>query len=196
MFQKLKFVKDKPYLADFLDLVALCAITFVIAKLLTTFVILNGYVPSGSMENTIMTDDRIIANRLAYINSDPKRGDIVVFYSPDHLAKGEKVHFVKRVIGVPGDEIKIMDNKLYINGKQVEEPYLLQETKDNWPAVRVPEGKYFMLGDNRNNSDDSRKWTIKFVDRKDILGKVFLKYSLKPSRFHFSIVKSYNDYNL
>jgi signal peptidase I len=205
MFKKIKYFKDKPVTADILDLVVLCLITFIIAKIITSYVILNGHVPSGSMENTIKTGDRIIANRMAYWSSDPQRGDIVVFYSPDDEAIGDMVHFVKRVIGLPGDKIKIqrvgsvdtpelMVNKLFINGKEVEEPYLTDAIDETFPEVTVPEGCYFMLGDNRNKSRDSRFWTNKFVPRDEVLGKVVLKYSLNPSNFHFKTIESYNKY--
>lgn len=201
MFKNFKFFKDKPVLADVLDLIVLCIVTFIIAKLITSYIILNGYVPSGSMEKTIMTGDRIIANRLSYVNKDIQRGDIVVFYSPDDKAAGEKVHFVKRVIGLPGDEIKIQDNKLFINNQQVDEPYLTVDTNFNWPNnglpyYKVPEDHYFMMGDNRNHSEDSRKWDNTFVPREDILGKVVLKYSLSPKNFHFKRIYGYNEYGI
>ena len=83
MVNKIKYFKDKPVLAEIIDLIIICIIALMIGKLLITYIILTGYVPSGSMETTIMTGDRILADRMAYWNAEPERGDIVVFYAPD-----------------------------------------------------------------------------------------------------------------
>ena len=86
----------------------------VIALVLNNFIIANSKVPSGSMENTIMTNDRVIGSRLSYLFADPERGDIVIFHYPDN----EKVYFVKRVIGLPGDTVDIYGGHVYLNGSQ------------------------------------------------------------------------------
>lgn len=125
-----------------------------------------------------MTGDLLIGNRLAYNDSDPERGDIAIFYAPDE----EDTEFIKRVIGLPGDHIEIKDAKIYINGSQtpLDEPYLNEEWVDlNGPLVYdVPDGCYFMLGDNRNNSKDSRAWNNTFVKRDKILAKAGFRYFL------------------
>ena len=197
MIKGLKCFKDKPKLAEFFDFLLICTIIVVLVKILTLFIILTGYVPSESMENLILKEDRILANRMAYWNSGPERGDIAVFYSPDDKAMGNEKYFVKRVIGLPGETVTIKDNKVYIDEKLIKEVYLPDDmvtTAPNEGVYRVPEGHYFMMGDNRTNSHDSRTWTNHYVPLEDICGKVFFKYSLKLSNFHFKTISSYHDY--
>lgn len=149
-------------------------IAFVLAMAINHFVIVNATVPTGSMEKTIMTNDRIIAFRLAYLFEGPERGDIIVFRLPDD----EKMLYVKRVIGLPGDTVEIKDGNVYINGSQeaLDEPYINSVPNGSFGPYTVPEEHYFMMGDNRNNSLDSRYWTNKYVDKDKILGKVFMRY--------------------
>ena len=94
----------------------------VIALVLNTFIIANSQVPSGSMENTIMTGDRVIGFRLSYLFQEPERGDVVIFRFPDD----EKIYYVKRIIGLPGDTVDIYDGHVYLNGSDtpMEEPYV------------------------------------------------------------------------
>ena len=140
--------------------------------LLQSFVIVNANVPTGSMEDTIMAGDRIIAGRFSYWFSDPERGDIVVFRYPDDETK----LYVKRIIGLPGDTVEISDGTVYINGEALEEPYLDVETIGEFGPYEVPEDSYFMMGDNRNDSQDSRYWENTYVKRDKILGKVYFTY--------------------
>jgi len=198
MINKIKYFKDKPGLADFLDLAVICVATIIIAKLLTTFIVLTGFVPSQSMENLIMTNDRIFADRMAYWNAEPQRGDIAVFYAPDEKANGEIKHFVKRIIGLPGETVAFKDGYVYVDNVRLDEPYLEPDTSTRsgkHDSFQVPEGYYFMLGDNRNNSSDSREWDNSFVPFEDIQGKVFIKFSLRWDNLHIKTVQSYNDYN-
>lgn len=143
------------------------------AMLLTKFVIVNAEVTSGSMESTIMTGDRVLGLRCVYWFEEPSRGDIVFFQNPDN----ENEIYVKRLIGVPGDTIEIKGGKTYVNGQLLSEPYLNETPNelDFGPYV-VPDGSYFMLGDNRNHSHDSRYWTHTFVTRSEILGKAYWVY--------------------
>ncbi len=198
MVNKIKYFKDKPVLAEIIDLIIICIIALMIGKLLITYIILTGYVPSGSMETTIMTGDRILADRMAYWNAEPERGDIVVFYAPDKKAAGITEYYVKRVIGLPGETILIKDGNVYIDGMRLEEPYLRDGATNDGDSEEytVPEGCYFMMGDNRYGSEDSRFWDHKFVPKEDICGKVFLKFSLRLNNFHFKIIKSYDDYSI
>ena len=109
------------------------------------------------MEPTIMTGDRIIGSRLAYWFSDPQRGEIIIFDYPDD----ESVQYVKRIIGLPGEEIRISGGNVYIDGSSdpLDEPYIMEAMAAAPDAVYVvPEDCYFVLGDNRNHSNDSRFW--------------------------------------
>ena len=156
--------------------------TIVLAVLIALFInfvlIVNATVPTGSMENTIMTKDRVVALRMSYLFSDPERGDVVIFKYPDD----ETMLYVKRVIGLPGDTVEIKDGSVYINGSEepLEEDYIRETTEGDYGPYEVPEGCYFMMGDNRNNSLDSRFWNNKFVEEDKILGKVVFKYYKKP----------------
>nr|WP_294490991.1 signal peptidase I [uncultured Mediterraneibacter sp.] len=144
------------------------------ALFISQVLIVNAEIPSGSMENTIMTGDRILGNRLAYLASDPERFDIIIFRYPDD----ESQLFIKRVIGLPGETVEIHDGNIYINGS--EEPLDDVETKEpmtgSFGPYTVPENCYFVMGDNRNNSKDSRYWEHTFVTKDEILGKAFFKY--------------------
>ena len=148
----------------------------IIALLVDFFIIANAVVPTGSMENTILPGDRFIGNRLAYVFGEPERGDIVVFRYPDD----ESEIYVKRVIGLPGDTIDIEDGKIYINGsaEPLQEDYLKEEwTVATGPyTFEVPEGSYFMMGDNRNDSWDARYWSNTYVTKDKILGKALFTY--------------------
>ena len=155
--------------------VSILAIAALIAFVLNTFIIANSRVPSGSMENTIMTGDRLIGSRLSYKFSDPKRGDIIIFRWPDD----ESIYFVKRIIGMPGDTVRISKGKVYLNnsGIPLDEPYIKEEMIPEEDVVyKVPENSYFMLGDNRNNSADSRRWRNTFVHKDKIVAKVLFEY--------------------
>lgn len=148
----------------------------VVAFILSHFVIINARVPSGSMISTINIGDHLIGFRLSYTFSEPKRGDIVMFEAPDIKNK----IYIKRIIGLPGDKILIKDCKLYINGKEQKEDYV----KNGWSEVKgtygndveyeVPKGEYFMMGDNRDKSSDSRVWGS--VKRKAIIAKALFRY--------------------
>lgn len=146
-----------------------------IAFILNTFIIANSRVPSGSMENTIMTHDRVIGSRLSYKFSDPQRGDIAIFRWPDD----ETIFYVKRIIGLPGDTIDIIEGKVYLNGSDtaLDEPYLREPMEPERPAhYVVPEDSYFMMGDNRNYSLDARRWKNTFVHKDKIIAKVLFRY--------------------
>lgn len=148
-------------------------IAMVAAWAINSFVIVNATVPTESMMDTIQPGDRLLGLRFSYAFSEPKRGDIIVFKYPDD----ESQNFVKRIIGLPGETIHIEDGKIYINGKEWEDGY----NREDWDYTSdedfvVPEDSYFMLGDNRNNSKDSRYWTNTYVKKDKIIGKVYVKY--------------------
>ncbi len=156
-------------------------ITFVCIYALKNYVIINALVPTGSMENTIMPEDQLFGNRLAYLFSEPARGDIIFFYFPDDPKHEEK--FVKRIIGLPGEKVTITGGKVYINDstEPLDEPYLKEEWVYNVGPYEfeVPEGCYFVMGDNRNTSRDSRVWKNPYVPKEDIIGQAgFIYYPL------------------
>ncbi|WP_010248592.1 signal peptidase I [Acetivibrio cellulolyticus] len=159
---------------EILSWIKYIASAVLIALFLTNFVIINAFIPTGSMENTIMPGNRVIATRLHYLFAKPERGDIVVFKFPDD----EKTNFVKRVIGLPGETVEIKAGEVYIDGVKLEESYLKEEMRreDKGPYV-VPADSYFMMGDNRNDSKDSRYWlTTNYVHKSKILGRVAFEY--------------------
>lgn len=151
-------------------------ITLVVVFVLKNYVIINATVPTGSMENTIMPDDNILGYRLAYLKEGPERGDVIFFYFPDD----ESQKFVKRVIGLPGETVTILDGKIYINDstEPLDEPYLKNEwTNGTGPYVfEIPEDSYLCLGDNRNRSADAREWNNPYVAREKIIGKAIFTY--------------------
>lgn len=151
-------------------------LALVVALLLKNYVIINADVPTGSMENTIMPGDRLIGNRLAYLKEVPKRGDVVIFRYPDN----EEELYVKRVIGLPGETVDIIDGSIYIDG--VSEPMPEEYLKEEWTIAtgeyhfEIPEESYLVLGDNRNDSWDARYWTNTYVHEDKILGKAVVIY--------------------
>ncbi len=147
-------------------------IAIVAATLMKRFIIYNVEVPTGSMENTIEINDRVVTSRLSYLTKEPSRGDIIVFSYPDD----EELDYIKRIIGLPGETIEGKDGLVYIDGELLEEPYVTEALDSDFGPYEVPEDSYFMMGDNRNNSLDSRFWGNKFVARDKIEGRAVLKY--------------------
>ena len=151
-------------------------ITMSIVLVLKNFVIINANVPTGSMENTIMPGDNILGFRLAYLTEEPKRGDVIFFPFPDK----ETEKYVKRIIGLPGEKVTIIDAKIYINDstEPLDEPYLKEDwTRGTGPFVfEIPEDCYLCLGDNRNRSADAREWNNPYVAREKIIGKAIFTY--------------------
>ena len=174
---------------EILSWIQILAAAAVIAYVLTTYIIANSTVPTGSMENTIMSHSRVLGSRLTYKFSEPERGDIAIFRYPDDKEEGITTYYVKRIIGLPGETVDIVDGKIYINGSDtpLDEPYLHEEMdmygKDHL-HYNVPEGHYFMLGDNRNNSNDARFWKNKYVPEEDLIAKVYLEYFPNPHFLH------------
>ena len=153
-------------------------------KCITSFIIINCRIPSGSMENTIATGDRVIGLRLTYTFGKPQRGDIAVFYAPEKAlllnGKADGTLYIKRVVGLPGDTIEVKNHRIYINGSEepLDEPYLEESFHTNRLAnfgpYTIPEGQYFMMGDHRDNSSDSRAWGT--VPEDSIVAKALFTY--------------------
>ena len=163
----------------------LLSLAFVIVAVLiiNNFIIVNAQVPSSSMENTIMPGNRLIGTRFSYWFSEPERGDIVIFHYP----LDEKIIYIKRVIGLPGETVKIEDGKIYINDSEtpLDEPYLKEEwlVENTGFSYTIPEDCWLMLGDNRNNSADSRYWPQKALE-------TGLVSSIEEGREKYSFVHS------
>lgn len=155
-------------------------IAVVLALLIRTFVVQAFKIPSGSMLPTLQIGDHILVNKLIYRFEKPSRGDIIVFKFP----YGDGKDFIKRVIGLPGETIELRDKQVFINGQPLEETYAIYKDphiltnphspRDNFGPVKVPEGHLFVMGDNRDQSMDSRFWG--FLDMGKIKGKAFIIY--------------------
>lgn len=163
-----------------------------IALVIRTFVVQAFKIPSGSMIPTLEIGDHILVNKFIYgfripytrvrlfPFTTPQRGDVIVFVYPEDHSKD----FIKRVVGVEGDVVEIRDKKVYVNGKPWDDPYGVYtdpreipkglDPRDNFGPVRVPQGQLFVMGDNRDNSRDSRYWG--FVHVGEVKGKAFLIY--------------------
>lgn len=143
----------------------------VVSILIKVFVAYKVVIPSESMVPTLNVDDRLFVTRI-YNLEKLERGDIIVFH---YDQEGEDIRMIKRLIGLPGDNVEIVEGKVSVNGTPLEENYI--GTPDNYTGTfEVPEGKYFFLGDNRKLSKDSRYWPITpFVDGEDIEAKAQIK---------------------
>ena len=127
-------------------------------------------VESVSMQPTLFAGNFVVVNKLAYQFGEPGRGDIIIFeYPPDP----EQDPYIKRVIGLPGEQVKIADGKVTINDVHIQEPYLVSDTPQSGEWT-VPEGSLFVMGDNRKNSSDSRSWG--FVPIEKVIGKAIVVY--------------------
>lgn len=148
----------------------------VIALILTQVMYFHARVPSGSMENTILTGDHIVGNRMAYWFQNPTYGEIVIFWS------GEYDEFmVKRIIGCPGDRVEIRSDGVYVNDQKLADAYtqgVTREMRAGENVWEVPENSYFVMGDNREDSADSRYWNSTFVPREEIYSRYMFRYSL------------------
>ncbi|MCR5685210.1 MAG: signal peptidase I [Lachnospiraceae bacterium] len=155
------------------DWVIIIVSAVILAYALTHFVIIKTEIISGSMISTLNVDDLVVANRLAYVFNEPERGDIIFFAFPDD----ESLTYVKRIIGMPGEKVEIKQRKVFINDEPLEEPYLNERMmREEAGPFYVPEGSYFVMGDNRNISVDSRYWDNKFVSKAAIYGKAWFRY--------------------
>lgn len=175
--------KEKSTLREVIDFLLPIVIAVTVALILKYCVIANAVVPTGSMLNTIHEGDRVIASRLAYVKEEPQRYDIVIFKYPDD----EDQYYVKRIIGLPGETVEVVNGVVYVtktDGKtiQLDDSFVTKETPvGDYGPYTVPQGSYFMMGDNRNHSEDSRFWKNKFVKKEKIVGKVKFRYYPKIS---------------
>ncbi len=180
----------KGILRDYFETIVSCVIFVLFAR---TFVFQQSKIPTGSMIPTLLIGDYIMVNKFAYAPvtrdlpllgriekallpiRDVRRGDIVVFKFPEEPEKD----YIKRVIGLPGETIEVRDRQVYIDGKALTEPYKIHRNprglnfdQDDYPPTHIPEGAYFCMGDNRDNSRDSRSWG--FVPQGNLKGRAFM----------------------
>jgi signal peptidase I len=161
-----------------------------VALLVQAFLVKPYRIPSESMASTLRPGDRVLVNKFVYRLREPHRGDIIVFRFPED----RRIVFIKRVVGVPGDTLRVREGRLWVNGRPVDEPYVHRTAgradvtvasgqvagstmREPWSLARpytVPAGSYFVMGDNRTDSDDSRFWGT--VPRADVIGEGFLVY--------------------
>jgi len=154
----------KSFLREFVITVILAVIIFVVAqRTIQTYEVFM-----TSMEPNFHEGQRVVVNKAVFIFGDPQRGDIIIFKAPD----GSEEDFIKRIIGLPGDTVEVKDRAVYVNNVKLVEPYVADAPGYTMPKIEIPKDKYFVLGDNRNHSNDSHnRW---YVDRKDIRGKAWL----------------------
>ncbi len=174
----------------------LVLLALAVALVIKTFLVQAFFIPSSSMEPTLMPGDRVLVNKLAYRFGDPHRGDVVVFENPNEAALPDRnavealVHWlgeglgfqqpenedlIKRVIGLPGDTIAIRHHRVMVNDAPITEPYLTKKalrSMSDYGPVTVPRGELFVMGDNRGNSSDSR--VIGFVPEGNVVGRAFV----------------------
>jgi signal peptidase I len=203
-------VKEKHPPADILSSLQSLLVTVVIAVFVITFIVQAFQIPSESMQNTLLIGDYLLVDKLRYGAAGPwnwlmpyrqvRRGDVIVFRYPVHPTQ----HFVKRVVGIPGDRVRLINRQVYVNGNPLREPYARYSSgthdtfRDEFPRLNlpvpgleggwwlemktlvedgeliVPQGNYFVLGDNRDESLDSRYWG--FVPQENVIGRPLLIY--------------------
>ena len=172
-----------------LEFIKVVVIALIIATIIRTFIVQPFVIPSGSMLQTLQIGDRVFVTKFSYgihlpfisreifSTGEPGRGDIVVFPFPGN----PDLDYIKRVVGIPGDVVEVRNKQFYRNGEPVQEAYVSHDSsvdnmtrRDNMPPVTVPAGKVFVMGDNRDNSEDSRFWG--FVDKDTLAGRAWIIY--------------------
>jgi len=158
------------FLVDILETLVLSIVLFVSINMISARIRVDG----ASMEPTLVSGEYVIINRLSYRLGSPQRGDIIVF----HFPRDPKEEYIKRVIGLPGDEVEVKNGTVYVNGQLFDESYL-NVKMDYFGTWRIPADQLFVLGDNRNNSSDSHDWGTVPMDY--VVGKAVIVYWPPPA---------------
>jgi signal peptidase I len=145
-------------------------IALVVAVVLRVWVVEPRYIPSGSMEPTLLVNDRVLVDKISYRFHPPQRGDIIVFFPPYSDDKA----YIKRLIAVGGDRIAVHDGQVFLNRQSLKEPYIAEPPRYELEEVVVPEGYLWVMGDNRNNSNDSHVWG--FLPVENVIGKAVIRF--------------------
>ena len=159
--------KVKPMWRELIETVVSAGI---IAFIIITFIGQVTVVKGASMEDTLFNRERLICNKIVYRVTEPKHGEIVIFKPPID----QNHNYIKRVIAVEGDSVKIVDGVVYLNGERLEEDYVEHRSFESMTEITVPKDSYFVMGDNRSNSSDSRFWG--FVPETNIIGRASLVF--------------------
>jgi signal peptidase I len=175
------------------ELPVLIVVALVLAFLIKTFLVQAFYIPSGSMISTLEINDRVLVEKVVLRFRDPRRGEVIVFRRPGAEQEGarglggavrtffeglglvppnEEIDLIKRVVGLPGEQVEIVGGVVHVDGVPLDEPYAHTDGRD-FASVTVPAGHYYMLGDNRPNSDDSR-YSLGTVPRENVVGRAFV----------------------
>jgi signal peptidase I len=165
--------KETSFLRWLAETAFLVVIAWGLAFVIRTFVIQPFYIPSGSMEPTLMPGDQVLVNKFVYRFDQPKDGDIVVLHAPAAAGLGS-IDLIKRVVGVGGQTVQLRDGHLIVDGRQVSEPYVKSVSSAPFGPVTVAKGTVFLMGDNRPNSRDSR--FIGAIPLSSVMGKAFVIY--------------------
>lgn len=177
----------------FLDIIETIVVSLAIFVVVYLFLFQPHQVRGNSMFPNYHDGEYILTDKISYRFGQPKRGDVIVFKAP----RNEEVDYIKRIIGLPGEEVELQNGFVYINQTKLPEFYLADSTVTlsgtfltNDASIKIPKGEYFVLGDNRDHSSDSREWGL--VKREEIVGKAFLRYWPLP-RFGIFPAVSYSE---
>ncbi|KLU72865.1 MAG: hypothetical protein RHS_1268 [Robinsoniella sp. RHS] len=166
--------KERSMLRELLSMLLYIAIVLVVTFLIVHFVGQRTQVDGSSMYPTLENRDNLITDKITYRFKDPERFDIIVF----PYQHADHTYYIKRIIGLPGDTVQVIDGKVYINGEDLNEHYGRETIDDPGTAaepITLGDDEYFVMGDNRNNSSDSRDPNVGLIHRKDIIGRAWLR---------------------
>ena len=168
-------VPAKPWWQQHGETIRIFIVALAIAFFLRAFIVEPRFIPSGSMEPTLQVGDRILVDKISQQWQEPQRGDILIFYPPKSPAIDDTSKaYIKRLIGIEGDRIAVQDGKVYRNGEALNETYIAEVPNYRMREITVPQGYYWMMGDNRNYSNDSHIWG--FLPKQNVIGKAAIRF--------------------